>query len=89
MSHAPFESDSPLDDGQFFSDGKKVSCRLRKNLIVISSFVKRKPSDNNEIELHSQIFSKLKMITILLMFIYYNFKTKRNQRILMSDVRKY
>lgn len=56
MSHAPFESDSPLDDGQFFSDGKKVSCRLGKNLIVISSFVKRKPSDNNEIELHSQIF---------------------------------
>lgn len=59
MSHAPFESDSPLDDGQFFSDGKEVCCRLGKNLIVISSlFVKRKPSDNNEIELHSQIFSK-------------------------------
>lgn len=56
MSHAPFESDSPLDDGQFFSDGKKVSCRLGKNLIVISSFVKRKPSDNNEIELQSNIF---------------------------------
>lgn len=58
MSHAPFESDSPLDDGQFFSDGKEVCCRLGKKLIVISSFVKRKPSDNNEIELQSQIFSK-------------------------------
>ena len=22
LSHAPFDSDSPLDDGQFFSDGK-------------------------------------------------------------------
>lgn len=45
MSHAPFESDSPLDDGQFFSDGKKVCFHFGKNKIVISSlFVKRKHS---------------------------------------------
>lgn len=32
LSHAPFDSDSPLDDGQFFSDGKKVSrCFGKKN----------------------------------------------------------
>ena len=39
LSHAPFDSDSPLDDGQFFSDGKSklelqiASCLSRALMI--------------------------------------------------------